>query len=670
MFLKIFYYFTLVFMVFSSVPAFSASRCEGGFIDPRRSLSSPRVSSSPQMLSSSQSTSSPLRRGSTEVESYRQLLVRLTQSSLGLTSLTSQQVKALEAYHDVVRGEEGTDGTFARVGNYTFSQRRRIVKHLRQVFTPEQVSTLIETGVVEVNRSWDVKITKRVLKHFREGSKVFIQVHGYAFRISKILEETKSGFLVEAEKLSGDQGHIVKEKLFLITESNIEVPLRVVDPSDMIGISEKTDSGFVIDVLMKSFSDFEASGRETIEGNKVFLSFDKAIENGLLPKHPMAEDYSRLEETVNYYISGRFNQISVFKNGETSHKSDLKEIYDNYTTALKNSLIVGESLFKLANPELESVFLAAQSTRKKVDSKDLNFPFSREGKDYVNEWTIVKRRLQELGANPRTTHIEYFADQVPLHMAHIRRGLEEHYSPKEKSHGSKSEQLQRLDSLEEEAKKAISEERITYRWWLEFNFQLARLISGLDAHLKQEAEEGTVMVHLPVFPLMVIMPAIQTTDGLGIVTFNRVGLEGVYPAGLMNRPNTIEEVHGNILPAPEFFAHDMVHSRFEGNRIYLEYSFGHRLFHKRLLTNIENLPPEKRKKAEKVYFLMTHEHPEDNISYSRALQYVREDIIGIVYYHDDAGYFKFSDNPVQKEQEVRAIVDIFMEVYTQALQHQ
>ena len=146
MFSKIFYYFLLVFLVANSSQVFSTLSCEDGFARSRYSTSTRDVTIG--------------------VESYRQLLTRLAQSILGVDSLSPQQVKALETYHDVVRGEIGEDGEFARVGKYTFSQRRRIVRFLREVFSPEQVTILIEDGVVEINRSSDVKITRRVFKTF------------------------------------------------------------------------------------------------------------------------------------------------------------------------------------------------------------------------------------------------------------------------------------------------------------------------------------------------------------------------------------------------------------------------------------------------------------------------------------------------------------------------
>lgn len=643
----------------SSPPVFSSPACEG------------------EAFSKSRPNSSKVNNPVLEVESYKQLLVRLAQLSLGVTNLTSRQVEALENYHQVVRGEEGIDGTFARVENYTFSQRRRIVQFLRKIFSPEQVTVLIESGVVEINRSSDIKLTGRVLKNFSKGQKVFIRVgSNKVLRISKILEETKSGWLVEVERINKESGQIVKEQVFLVKGNVKAPPLLEADPTGMTQILEKTNRGFVIDILIIE-KDSAGIADKKIKGNKVFFSFEKAIENGLLPERPIDQDYHKLEYVLRSYISKDHDQLVQALKDMGSSLASSAFMYVHLNPLLQKSLIIGEHQFKLASPELESVFEATQFTRGRINSSDLNLPFfpskreelSRqgyranytEGIEYINEWIVVRRRLQELRANPRTTHIEYFADQIPLYIAHIRKGLEDHYSPKEKSQGSKLEQLKKLDRLEEEAQKTVSEKGVTYKWWIEFNFTLAYIMSGrtLDRSFINWVDS-----HL--FPLKVAMPVIQESGGLGIITFNRASLEGLYPVGLINRQNS--EVHGG-LDAALFFGHDLQHPMFNGNKLYIEYSFGHRLFHRRLLDNIENLPVEKRKKAEAVYFLMTHEYQTRNISYSdRTLRKIRGEVF-IMIQNDDTGLFKLSNDPIQREQKINSLVDVFMEVYERALQH-
>ena len=483
MFSKIFYYFILIFLVAGNSQAFSSLSCEEvfSFTEIARVV---RVN--------------PLRKNHRHsTKSYRQFLINLAQFSLGVDSLSPQQVEALETYYDVVRGEEGEDGTFTRVGNYTFPQKRRIVRFLREVFSLEQVTTLIENGVVEVSRI-DPKIGKRkVLKSLREGKPIFVRnqirtslghyVNLDKMKVTKMMAETEYGLLVEVEKLDNKPGKLIRGSIYLL-------------------------------------------------------------------------DNDRL----------------------------------------------------LNSPEIETVFSAIRSTRKKIKNSDINFLPSINNKevqlakqgfettytagiDKLNEWVAVRRALQDLNANPYKTHIEYFADQVFDYIEHIRQGIKNEYSHRSKK---LTQQLKLLVRLKGEAQKAISDEKVTYKWWLEFNVKLTEVMSG-------EAEEVNFLVNLAldVFPLGIIMPTIK--EDLGIMTFNRAMIEGVHPASVMSKNDIY--VDGVLYSSGGFFLHDLDHSLNGSNQAYLGYSMGVRLFHKRLLSNIENLPPEKRKEAENIYFLMTHE---------------------------------------------------------------
>ncbi|MYE07737.1 MAG: hypothetical protein F4X95_03180 [Oligoflexia bacterium] len=328
----------------------------------------------------------------------------------------------------------------------------------------------------------------------------------------------------------------------------------------------------------------------------------------------------------------------------------------------------------LVSPEFELVFTAARSTRKKVDSKDLKLPpptneetkllkqdykasYTR-GLDQVNEWAYVRRRLQELKANPRITHIEYFANQIPDHIAHIKRGFEESYL---ESHffGSKSKQLQHLESLEVEAKKAIADKKVTYQWWIEFNHKLSTVMAG--AHPENRADRGMIEDVVSDFPLKIIIPT--TIEDIGIMAFNISRFEGVYPASVSNKNNNSADATQYTSSA--FFAHDVEHSIFNGNRLYMDYSMSHRLLHKRLLDNMESLPPNKRKKAERVYFIMTHESDINILNSDLTLKEVK-----IAIMEDISGVFKLSDDPAQKQKKLEDLADTFMEVYNQAQQHQ
>ena len=593
----------------------------------------------------------------TGIESYEDTLGRLATSSLGTDSLAPQQIKALEDYYNVVRGEMGPDGTFARAGNYTLGQRRKIIRYLEsQGFSREQVRTLIEDGVVEINRSMVRADTRRVIQKLREGRPVFgttdtsISSGVNPFKITELLEETDHGLLVAVERLDFQSGQLLKEKKFITDKFS---PFRsFIDTrmTDNMRVLAKTDRGFIIEV-------------KGVDGTNsgVFVSFEEAIKNGLLPKKPTAKDYRELEDVLNNYISGKQDQTGQF------------------IAALDNSLIKPNNQVRLDNPESEAIFSAISSTRKKISSDELNLPSPIKmedelakqgykagytaGLDQVNEWAAVRRRLQELNVNPRTTHIEYFADQIPDHIAHIRRGLEDNYQPIRSIYGSKLEQLEQLKELEEEAAEAISKQRVTYQWWLEFNEKLSIVMSGLHPSSVTVKE----FTGLSYFPLKGIVPTVRGGD-IGIMAFNRAGYEGVYPVGLTDKQ--IAKADGSDLHAVYYLHHDTNHARFAGNRLFSAgYSAGHKLFHGRLLKNMEKLPPEKRKKVEAVYFLMTHENVSTDISFSGWVpEKTRNDVIAKIE-NNVSGVFKFPDDPAQKKQKIEDLADTFMEVYNRAQQH-
>ena len=85
--------------------------------------------------------------------------------------------------------------------------------------------------------------------------------------------------------------------------------------------------------------------------------------------------------------------------------------------------------------------------------------------------------------------------------------------------------------------------------------------------------------------------------------------------------------------------------------------------------NISNLPPEKRKKAELVYFIMTHENLAsmplsskiwDPFKLKKAISYAMD--------ADTAGLFNFPQDITQKRLRQRDLRDAFMEAYKQTKQ--
>ncbi|MDE0118864.1 MAG: hypothetical protein OXM55_02510 [Bdellovibrionales bacterium] len=646
------YYLSLIFLVTVSLQAFSALSCE----DFARLHHSTFVNDT--------------------TKNYRQLLTRLAQSSLRVKELNLQQIKALESYHSVVLGEKGKDGTFPRAGNYTVGQRRKIIKYLEsQGFSREQVRKLIEDGVVEINRIAKLRLNiRKVLNNINEGKPVFITDSIRFIKVNKVLERTdRYGLLVEIEAIDPKTRQIVTEEMFLTEGRVIFEQYQIVNK-----VLEKTNRGFVVRLM---------------NGTNAFFSFKEAIKNGLLPRNPTTKDIRELEDTLNIPVvfeNSGFKSLATKRKEPKSYGKiipdgykfqsredipDLREFYkkisDSFVfTQYGYTQYSGE--YRLINPEFEAIFTAARSTRKKVNSKDLQLPpptskveqdyktSYTEGLDQVNEWAYVRRRLQELGANPRTTHIEYFADQIPDFIAHIRKSLEENYFPESHLSGSKSEQLKHLESLEVEAKKAITDETVTYKWWLIFNHKLSIVMTG--SHPKNKTNLGLVEEEIiSEFPLKIIIPTTRG-ENIGIITFNRAMFEGVYPAGMINKNNI--NVDNTTLYPSDFFTHDIGHSILNGNRLYMDYSVSHRLLHKRLLDSMEDLPPNKRKQVEGVYFIMTHESDLNILTYGHLrLETIKSSIMNLV-----SNVFKLPDDPVLRKQKIEDLADTFMEVYNRAQQ--
>ena len=270
--------------------------------------------------------------------------------------------------------------------------------------------------------------------------------------------------------------------------------------------------------------------------------------------------------------------------------------------------------FWAIHPEHQVLFSVAQSQKPKITREDIKLPPPTheearlkeqgfgpawtKGLDELNDWVAVRKQLQELKANPRTTHIPYFADQISTHLSFA--------SEKLGSNVSKS-QKKVLAYLRKEAKKAILKQKVTYGWWLKFNFQISSLLSGeKESHRLLESKSFFLINHitriLDLFPLQMAVPTIK--GDLGIITFNVAQSEGIYPLGLISHPKKVDGILRNPL---EFIRHDMIHAERNIGMVIQQYSTHHKLKHKKILELIESLPTEKRKRAELVYFALTHE---------------------------------------------------------------
>ena len=279
------------------------------------------------------------------------------------------------------------------------------------------------------------------------------------------------------------------------------------------------------------------------------------------------------------------------------------------TVRIRKSFVGGAIDIRVLHPNTQVLFSVAESEKPKINREDIKIPIpTREevvlqqqgfgpawtkGLDKLNEWAAVRKQLQELRANPRTTHIPYFADQISAHLDFAKKGLGASIS-QQKEIG--------LANLVRTAKRAILEEKVTYEWWLKFNYQISSVLSDPSAFFSSQTSSPVQASLISHFPLQMAVP---TTYGeVGIITLNRAQSEGIHPLGLINQT---KKVDSQLHTPPDFISHDIVHMRLGLQLNSWRYSLGHILKHKEMLELIENGSTEKRKQAELVYFSLTHE---------------------------------------------------------------
>ena len=112
------------------------------------------------------------------------------------------------------------------------------------------------------------------------------------------------------------------------------------------------------------------------------------------------------------------------------------------------------------------------------------------------------------------------------------------------------------------------------------------------------------------FPSRVAFPTIE--GEIGIITLNRAQEEGVYPLGLITQT---KKVDGVIRDPYGFMEHDNIHASAHIHKV-SNSSAQSLKRHKKMLELMEGLPTEKRKQAELVYFLATHESVSDAFPFS------------------------------------------------------
>ncbi|MDE0118839.1 MAG: hypothetical protein OXM55_02385 [Bdellovibrionales bacterium] len=278
--------------------------------------------------------------------------------------------------------------------------------------------------------------------------------------------------------------------------------------------------------------------------------------------------------------------------------------------------------------EFEAIFEAFKSNKKTIGHDELKIlPRTQEaeqlkrdgyttaytkGIDEVNEWMAVKQRLTELKANPHTTHIDYFADKVESHIAHIRQGLQ---SPP----GSQLRrmQLMQLRKLEKKAKEVVANKGVTYKWWLEFNNELSSVAKTTrQDRVDERNSKDQINSLLGQFPLHILMPTLH--GEVGIKALNRANTHGIHPLGLTNE---IKIAEGKKMTSQRFFSHDLLHAKVSIYKMIGSNTHIYRELYGKMEKAVKGLPVEKRKRTELAYFILHHESiPLEGTNVDRVLQ--------------------------------------------------
>ena len=149
-----------------------------------------------------------------------------------------------------------------------------------------------------------------------------------------------------------------------------------------------------------------------------------------------------------------------------------------------SSFISAEQLRRNLNAEirLEQDLQAIRNSPQEPRLIEQGFkPSYYAGVDQAREFDRLHEYLQEIQADPKSTHIPYFADQVEKTISDFERGLRKQnvtgdkYKIKDPKFLEK--RLKILEDFKKEARRRVENQDVTYDWWIKFNTKLSLLAS-------------------------------------------------------------------------------------------------------------------------------------------------------------------------------------------------
>ena len=256
-----------------------------------------------------------------------------------------------------------------------------------------------------------------------------------------------------------------------------------------------------------------------------------------------------------------------------------------------------------------------------------------DGLDQIDSHLQAAKELRRPGVDPHTTHIPFFAGQIDKHINFIESDM-----PPE----VRAALQEGLRILKKRAYLRREQLEVTYAWWVEWNVQLAILITRKEHPIVRLNPDMTfpeleplrpmtpMQLHMAVmrgdkdkidiqayhrrkleyeyrqnleralsrFPEVIMMP---TTDHMGLMAFNRTFPLGISFLGLLN--DSVQEASAS------FLFHDITHLLERLSEIkqygYVDIAPVHNAF----ISKIEELPKDRREAVEYLYFLAHHEYP-------------------------------------------------------------
>ena len=144
--------------------------------------------------------------------------------------------------------------------------------------------------------------------------------------------------------------------------------------------------------------------------------------------------------------------------------------------------IVGDDLLIRASRKLEQDLHTIRASPEEPLLEEQGFKVTYyRGVDQARESNAVARYLRTINADPKTTHIPYFADQIDKTISDFEQAFRKHNQDNPEF---LEERLAILEEIKKEARKRVADQNVTYDWWTNFNLRLPIIAEESDFILK------------------------------------------------------------------------------------------------------------------------------------------------------------------------------------------